>query len=630
MSGIAGVYYLDGRPAGEPVLRAMTDVVRHRGPDGIGHWVQGPVGLGHLQLCTTPESLRERQPLVSDDGSYAITCDGRVDNREELIRALRPATPVSEESTDVELILRAYMVWNTDCVKHITGDFAFAIWDGRRQQLFCARDPLGIRPFHYYFDGSRLIFGTEIKQLFQHPEVPRALDEQMLGLFLCSSFGDGDQTFYKGIRRLRGSHQLLVSARGLALSRYWAPDPADRIRLGSDQEYGEEFLRLFREAVRSRLRGIPPIALKLSGGLDSGSVAVVAGELRREDPALCRDFRAYSYDFGDYQGVDAPELVTSVAASSGTPISWIDVSGTWGLQGTGTGLNMDEPFQLPFDALQRLALTRLQSDGVRVLLTGDGGDDLLSVGALLHLQDWVRSLRWGAAWREFWGTRPSSRRRVGRTVFRSLIPRALRSMQSSWTQEVPGWITEDFARRTQLRHQLASLQPRSRWASSYDEGLRTELRHMGRSPGMLAGDSFNAEYGIEWRHPFWDARLVEFLVRIPPEQKYRQGVSKFLLRQVMGGLLPEAVRSRVAKSSFLALFERGLRDKEAARLAALLEGSRLEELGVVDGVALREAFRGYRNGRDADRSRLYWAVAAEEWLKVAFPIGSPEAVVAHR
>ena len=150
MSGIAGIYCVDGRPVDRAVVESMTRVVSHRGPDGIGHWVDGSVGLGHLQLWTTPESLRERQPTSSDDGNRVITWDGRLDNRQDLLRALSSQVSLSPHSTDVDIVLAAYSVWGTDCPRWMVGDFAFALWDIRKQHLFCARDPIGMRLFNYF------------------------------------------------------------------------------------------------------------------------------------------------------------------------------------------------------------------------------------------------------------------------------------------------------------------------------------------------------------------------------------------------------------------------------------------------------------------------------------------------
>ena len=144
----------------------------------------------------------------------------RVDNRGELIRDLVPLAPVTSSSTDVELVLHAYIVWGKACVKSIVGDFAFAIWDSKRQLIFCARDPIGVRLFHYYFDGRRFIFGTEIKQIFRGGDVPSRLNEVMLGLYLCGNFGDGEMTFYRDIKRLMGGYSLVASKEGWSLKNF--------------------------------------------------------------------------------------------------------------------------------------------------------------------------------------------------------------------------------------------------------------------------------------------------------------------------------------------------------------------------------------------------------------------------
>src|SRR5476649_2651280 len=148
MSGIAGIYNLDGQPVDRARMQRMTDMMAYRGPDGMGCWIDGPVGLGHAMLHTTPESLREIQPLSDERSALCVTLDGRVDNRSELHAALQSKGQPLRTDTDAELVLQAYACWGEDCPQHILGDFAFAIWDGRNRKLFCARDALGIKPFY--------------------------------------------------------------------------------------------------------------------------------------------------------------------------------------------------------------------------------------------------------------------------------------------------------------------------------------------------------------------------------------------------------------------------------------------------------------------------------------------------
>ena len=623
MSAIAGIYQLDDRPVGRDALEAMTEVVSYRGPDGVGYWTEGPLGLAHLQLRTTPESYREAQPVVASHGTYAITLDGRIDNRDHLIRDLRPLGRARMDSTDPELLLQAYITWGRQCVRRIVGDFSFAIWDGVRRQLFCARDPVGTRVLYYYSDGNRFICGTEIKQLLTQPGVPRELDEITMGLFLCSCWGDGQQTFYRGVQRLLGGHTLTVSAGNLKLERYWAPDPADHPPLRNDEEYVEELLGLLRKAVRSRLRSASPVALSLSGGLDSGSIAVIAGELRKEHPDLCPNFRAYSYSFGEHKGADAPDIVEAVATCSGTPLEWIDIGNQWALKEWDGGMAlMDEPFELPYEALHRRALRAVKQDGVRVILTGEGGDDLFDVGPQLHIRDWARRLRFGAILSELKNAEGSYRRYVLRAILRSLIPMTFRAMLRRTKQEIPFWIDPDFAKRKELVERLQTLQPSPSWANSYEESVRAELRYVGRSVATLSCDRLYAECGIEARHSFWDRRVVEFLVRIPPERKSRKGISKVLLRRAMREKLPQAVWRPGRKTSFISLFEEGLKNREAPRLRAMLKDSHLAKLGVVDKAALEQAFEMYLQGEDRARGPLYWALVSERWLRRRFLVAS--------
>jgi len=187
VSGIAGIFNLDGRPVDPALLTRMTDVIAHRGPDGAGQWIDGSVGLGHRMLHTTPESLYEKQPLIDETGNLCLVLDGRVDNREELRTALEAKGAKLRTDTDAEMVLHAYECWGEESPKKIIGDFAFAIWDKRDRLLFCARDPLGMKPFHYYTDGRTFLCGSELRQLFEDVTVQREPNEGMVGEYLVSS-----------------------------------------------------------------------------------------------------------------------------------------------------------------------------------------------------------------------------------------------------------------------------------------------------------------------------------------------------------------------------------------------------------------------------------------------------------
>ena len=281
MSGIVGIWNVDGRPIDPDSLGKMMERIRYRGPDGSATWIDGSVGLGHQRLCTTPESLHEYLPLQSADGNVCLTADARVDNREELRQGLEARGVRLRTDTDAELILGAYEVWGEECPIHILGDFAFALWDRRRQQLFCARDIVGTKPIYYHFDGQAFRFASIASALFADGTVSRKPNKATMFLYLLGEPVLGD-TLYEGIYRLRPASQLVVRDGQLRTKRYWNGDPQREIRYGSEAEYAEHFLAIFREAVRVRLRSQAPVGATLSGGLDSPSVVCMAQALINE------------------------------------------------------------------------------------------------------------------------------------------------------------------------------------------------------------------------------------------------------------------------------------------------------------------------------------------------------------
>jgi asparagine synthase (glutamine-hydrolysing) len=189
VSGLAGVYDLHGRAVDITLLRAMTAAVAHRGPDGKGYWTDGPVGLGHRISRTTPESLGEKQPLLDESETLCLVLDGRVDNRAQLAAWLRAAGVHLRTDTDAELVLQSYALWEDGCASRIVGDFAFAIWDRWRRRLFCARDPLGIRPFYYCARSQTFLWGSELRQLLDNIPVGPELNEGVVGEYLSRPAG---------------------------------------------------------------------------------------------------------------------------------------------------------------------------------------------------------------------------------------------------------------------------------------------------------------------------------------------------------------------------------------------------------------------------------------------------------
>ncbi|MDH4186663.1 MAG: hypothetical protein OEV08_06680, partial [Nitrospira sp.] len=249
MSGLIGIYHLDRAPVDPALLQRMIRRIAHRGPDASHTWIEGSVGIGHVMLHTTPESLHERQPWLDETGRLCLAMDGRIDNREDLRNILHAAGFHPRTDTDAELMLHAYQYWGERCPEHVIGDFALAVWDGPRQQLFCARDILGLKPFYYCLQGSTFCWASEISPIFELETTPRCPNEPMVAEFLTGTIVTNCETVYAGISRLEPAHSLVIRQDRSTSRRYWSIDPQRRISYAHDDEYAGHFYELFNTAV---------------------------------------------------------------------------------------------------------------------------------------------------------------------------------------------------------------------------------------------------------------------------------------------------------------------------------------------------------------------------------------------
>ena len=255
MSGIAGIWNLNGAPVDRGLLEFMTRYLAFRGPDAQESWTAGPVGFGHTLLRTTFESEQEKQP-ASLNGQIWITADARIDARADLAAKLRDqGEPCRPADPDCELILRAYRAWGEACVEHLLGDFAFAIWDARTQRLFCARDHFGVKPFFYVRVGDHFIFSNTLNCVRIHPAVSEELNERAIADYLLfDGNAESDTTSFREIFRLPAAHSLSVQNGSLNVRRYWTLPVDSPVTYRHANEYVEKFLELLETAVSDRLR----------------------------------------------------------------------------------------------------------------------------------------------------------------------------------------------------------------------------------------------------------------------------------------------------------------------------------------------------------------------------------------
>jgi asparagine synthase (glutamine-hydrolysing) len=554
MSGCVGVLHRDGRPAAAAALEPMLAAAPHRGLDGTTVRVAGPIAMAHQRLATTVEAAREEQPIADHLGRLLVF-DGRIDEHD----GERVGT--GWETSDAAVVLSSWNRWGDGCLRRLAGDFAFALWDPHTTSLFCARDPLGVRPFYYAACGDVFVWGTELGQVLAHPAVDRSPHEEYAAELLAVYVRSEEATLYRGVRRLPPAHALVVDSRGLRTYRYWDVDLAREIRYRRDEEYADHFRSLFDEAVRCRLRSNGTVACQLSGGLDSSSVVVVAADLARRGGAP--PIQAVSLVFPHHAEIDETKYIKDVVRAAGVP--WIGVEAprfdvaAWQRS---VARRRDFP-EFPNDASSGGIRRVLADRDIRLTLSGDGGDQALT-GSVFHYADLLRRGRLMAAFRRYadaarsegmgrtsamflrggvWSALPASARRAARRIARR------------WRSNgVPDWIAAPFARRTGLPDRLRpdpapdGLPSMARYDAlqQYRSGLDTLINE--------AGERASAEAGIEDRHPFLDRRLVEFLLALPEEQRWQRGRTKYVLRCALSGLLPESVLHRTDKADFSRLF----------------------------------------------------------------------------
>jgi len=619
MSAIHGIYCLDGRPVDRTVLERMVASATHRGPDGAGVWSHGPVGLGKRILWTTPESLHEQLPLANQTGDLVLTSDARLDNRDELIAVLNITHRPPEEIDDSALILCAYEKWGERCPERLLGDFAFAIWDERRQVLFCARDYFGLKPFYYYRSGQAFAFASEIKTLLCLPEVARRLNEVKVAGYLLSMVDDKTITFYQEILRLPPAHSMTVGQQATRVQSYWSLDPSRALQLASDEEYAEAFRERFTEAVRCRLRSAFPIGFKLSGGLDSSSIVCVARELLAQpgEPQV----QTFSALFEGIPECDERHFINAVLSMGGLASHLVRGENLSPLADLDRILwHHDEPFYMPPQCIIHWALNRAaQEQGVRVLFGGFDGDNVVSHG-FGHLTELARTGRWIRLSKELKGLATYFNRSpwIDLKDF-CLKPLAPEPIHQAWRWLRGGnrLLNPDFARRVSLGKRWQTLQGTHFKPGRNAREEQCRLLTMGLSTLVVEESTRSAAaFSMELRYPFFDRRLVEFCLSLPPAQKLRDGWSRVVLRHALATSLPNEVRWRRSKGRFNPVLVRGLLAFERERLEAVILHDPRVIQEYLDVAALREAYQRYVSQGTASDAILLWkALILAAWLQ---------------
>ncbi|HEX5182612.1 MAG TPA: asparagine synthase-related protein [Allosphingosinicella sp.] len=628
MSGIAGILHLDGAPASADALDAMAAAsAPFIGPDGVGAWRSGPVGMLRFHAATTPEAVGEVQPFRNPDSGNAICFDGRIDNRADLLARLDRAA--AADAPDCAIVLALFDRFGDAMLDMLVGDYALAIWSERRRRLFCARSPLGWRPFLWTCDGRRFGFASQPRTLVEGLGLERRLNEGAIGEYLSARFVTQTETFWQDVNRLAAGGALAVEDGRVRLWQ-WFRGPFEDKSGASEAELVERFRSLFDAALVSAMRSDRPVLSQLSGGLDSSSVVCRATQLHRAG-AIDRQVIPVSVR---YPGAPQDETKWSSMVERELGIEAVVA--------TPDPLDLDaqrrfcaETYHLPLRPNVMTAMTRImRAHDARILLTGEGGDDWL-YGSHGHWPDLLLRGKWPTALGEAFATNarrlPGALRLLaahgaGPIFSRRQRESALRP-HLDFSAEPPPWIGKDWARRTGLAERWRN-DPLPVDLPSYAQRQRYQVywfsrRHVNWDNVLAFVDS----NGIELRHPLHDLRLTKFLMGVDGGMLWRGPTRKYLLRQAMRGVLPEGIRTRSDKANFVLT----ILDAACERLREHpFEQHYSVRMGWVDPVLLADAQARFVAWRDAGSRReevpkapynaVWFTLALDLWLENAFGI----------
>jgi asparagine synthase (glutamine-hydrolysing) len=580
MCGIAGFVSVVPATNSENILRRMTNIIRHRGPDDDGFFFDAHAALGQRRLSII-DVAGGHQPMPNETRTRWIVYNGEVFNHASLRPELEQAGHRYESRCDTETILHAYEQYGPACVERFRGMFAFAIWDQEARTLFCARDRLGIKPFYYFWDGRVFAFASEIKALLEHPAISPRLEEDLLPELLGFGYVSEERTLFRGIRKLMPGHHLrLLLGAGdavLKIEQYWdVPVPAPTREGPTETEWIAETRRRLEETVQMRLMSDVPLGMFLSGGIDSSAIAAL---IRRQTNGPVKTF-AVGYREAQYSELG---YAATVAKAIGTEHHEIVI----GMEDLFNALprliwHEDEPLVWP-SSIALSFVSKLAAEQVKVVLTGEGSDEIFGGYERYH----ITLLNQKAA--SAYGVLPEGlRRRIRAQVqttplLKANLRRKLGHTFVGRENSLESLLLDNFYCAFSLEDQNRLLDsPPSAvygnylhyWKSVPDASPLARMLYADQKTYLvellMKQDQMSMSASIESRVPFLDHTLVEFAMHMPDQLKIRNGVQKYVLKKAVEDLLPREIIHR-KKMGFPTPIRQWLLDRRAGPLYAALQ-----------------------------------------------------------
>jgi asparagine synthase (glutamine-hydrolysing) len=631
MCGISGIVHFDPhRPVDAGRLRRMRDVMSHRGPDGRGLYIDGPVGLAHRRLAIVDVSAAGDQPMANEDGSVWIVFNGEIYNHASLRPGLEAHGHQYRSRCDTETIVHLYEEEGARAVRRLHGMFAFAIWNRKTRELLLARDRLGIKPLYYACTGSELAFASEIKSLLAAGCVTPKFNDDVLPEFLSTRFVSGEETFFQGVRKLLPGHVLIWSAEtGLRTERYWQlPAPAARDAHVPFDVHAKDLRDRLERSVERHLMSDVPLGVFLSGGLDSSALAAMTQNVRSRAVSGAADpLQTFSVGFAEQDANELPYART-VAKAIGADHRDVTVApGEFFDALPHLVWHEDEPVAFP-SSVPLYFVSRLARRHVKVVLTGEGADELFLGYNRYRVTLWNDRL--GEPYR---AAVPETLRNQVRRVVRALPSRLGRVAERTFLALDPGTrslFLENFAVHTEaFQRQLLArpdmLDRRDPYAMQmrcYEDAAGGILDRMSRTDLqtylhelLMKQDQMSMAASIESRVPFLDDELVEYVAALPGTLKLRMWQTKAILREAVHDIIPREILTR-RKMGFPVPAGRWLGGDFWPIVQEFVLSPRVADRGLFNPAALARLAADHRAGRARHGDRLWLLVNLEIWQRI--------------
>ncbi|MBA7489516.1 Asparagine synthetase [glutamine-hydrolyzing] 1 [subsurface metagenome] len=615
MSGIAGIINFDKDKIDTGLLKRMMDVMRHRGPDGEGFYTnsRGNVGFSYRKLSVTG-SKTSCQPVSNEDETIWIICDGTIYNSSDLRKELESKGHRFKTNNNAEVIIHCYEEYDEErCLEQLQGPFAFAIWNERKQKLFLARDRVGQKPLSYFYDGKRFICVSEIKAILEDRTISRELNYQALDEYFSYGYIGAPRSIFKEIHKLKPAHYMVVDERGVTERPYWEILFTGEFEGRPDNELIQGFLERFEEAVKIRMIDEVPTGALLSGGFDSSSiVAMMARNSSELIKTFTIGFKEEAFNEAPYAQIVAEHFGTEHHTLTVTP----DLVGileklVW---------QYDEPFG-DSSAVPTYYVTKLASEHVPVVLSGDGGDELLG-GYNKYLRA-LGELKYDQGF--YWNMKPLAK------MLTRYYPRY--APGGNLLRDLSLDKYERFIRLQTIRQDIKELL----YSNDFKQKLRgfdlfhiklhliskdmdflsnlqyNDFKYYLPNDGIVKVERMAALNGLDVRAPFMDRKLIEFVAKIPSQKKVQTGITKFLFKRAMQDILPWDIIQR-SKAGFATPIKNWLTGELWSFVQEML-GDKFKNRGYFSKKGVSWLLRIHKSGLKNLDSKLWFLLCFEMWCQ---------------